>query len=111
MKISYIKTVFQRAYSQSFTDEIFIISSRFAKENLPIYILKDWNNQFIDGTFYESEISKVDVTDNTIFKIDKIIKTRVRRKRKESLVSWLGWRKDFNSWLPTKNISKYKDTI
>ena len=111
VKISYMKTVFQRAYSQTYTDEVFIISSRYAKENIPIYILKDWNNEIINGTFYESEISEVDVSDNTVYKIDKIIKTRIRNKRKECLISWKGWRKEFDSWVPAENIADYKDSI
>ena len=49
IKISYLKRSFQRAYDQSFTDEVFIISGRYAKENLPIYILKDWHNSIIQG--------------------------------------------------------------
>ena len=111
VKISRIKTVFQRAYSQTYTDEVFIVSNRYSKDNLAIYILKDWNNEIINGRFYESEISKVKVDENSVFKIDKILKTKMVLGEKIALISWLGWSKKFNSWIPFENIENYADTI
>jgi hypothetical protein len=40
----------------------------------------------VDGTFYESELSKVIVTGETTFRIENMLK----RKKHEVLVKWWG---------------------
>ena len=41
-----------------------------------------------------------------MFKIEKIIKYKGRGNRKEGLVHWLGWPKQFDSWIPVSNLNK-----
>ena len=43
---------------------------------LPIYRLEDFPDEEIKGTFYQSDLQKVDVRDDDIRKIEKILKTK-----------------------------------
>jgi hypothetical protein len=49
---------------------------------LSIYRLKDFHDEEIKGTFYQSELQKVDVRDDDIWKIEKILKTKGKATNK-----------------------------
>ena len=55
--------------------------------------------------FYQKELQKVEVSDDDIFKIEKVIKYKGRGNKKEALVCWLGWPKQFHSWIPVSNLN------
>jgi len=46
----------------------------------------------------------VRVTNQTTYKIDKILDKRVRRGILEYLVRWRGYGADFDSWVPATDI-------
>lgn len=60
----------------------------------------------IQGTFYASELQKVSKDENTIWRIDKILRKRKVRGKEEVLVRWLGWPKKFDSWIPKADIKE-----
>jgi len=51
----------------------------------------------IEGSFYEQELLKSAVPD--YMEMDKVIQERKKGKKKEYLVSFVGWPKKFNRWL------------
>ena len=56
VKIPYMKKTFDREYSEKWSGEIFTITDRKINQNQPMYQLKDYNNDIIDGYFYEPEL-------------------------------------------------------
>ena len=108
MKVSYLRTIFDREYTEKWTDEHFVIVDRFMRAGIAVYKLKDFANQLIGGTFYTEELQKVFIPENKTYKIDKIIRTRTRKGRKEVLVSWRGWPKQFSSWISAKEVKALK---
>ena len=62
-----------------------------------MYKITDLNGEEIKGTFYEPELQK---TNQELFRIEKVIK----RVKKKSLVKWIGYSDDFNSWVDNKDI-------
>ena len=88
LRISHLKTVFTRAYDETYSGEVFRIYKRYHRGTLPIYRLQDLQQEEIKGTFYESELQKIDYDPDQPFKIDKIIKTRGKREAKQHLVQW-----------------------
>jgi len=56
--------------------------------------------------FYQEELTPVTVGKQTMFKIDKIIGTRVRLGIKERKVRLLGYGPDFDSWIKASTIKK-----
>lgn len=102
VRISYLKKQFMRAYDQTFTGEIFIITSRFKRNGIPIYHLKDYNDQIVFGTFYQQELQLV--IPPTTWKVSKILKTRKKGKNKEHLVRWLHFPPAFDSWIKSSDV-------
>lgn len=99
VRISHLKYAFQRDFQQKWTEEVFIVNQRIIREGIPLYKLKDYANDPIEGTFYGPELQKVNKTMDEIWRIDKVIKKRKRGGKTELFVSWLGWPKKFNSYI------------
>lgn len=93
---------FQRDYQQKWTEEIFRINARYLRQGIPVYKLVDYDNETIQGTFYQSELQRVSKRD--VFKVDKILKRRKRKGVSEVFVSWLGYPKKFNTWVKETDL-------
>ena len=94
----YKRKVFDRGYTENWTEEVFIIDK--IQYTTPItYKLKDLNDEQIKGSFYEPELLKAN---QEIFRIDKVI--RRDYKKKQALVKWKGYNDAFNSWIPIKDL-------
>ena len=104
VRLSHIRKPFDREYDEKWTDEVFQITDRTRKSNIPIYWLKDYDNDPILGSFYQSELQKISLDDETTYKVERIIKKRTRRGVKECFVKWDGWHRKFNSWIPETEI-------
>ena len=104
VQISTIRKPFQREYETKWSAEIFKIQQRFLRQGLPIYNIVDWDDQPVEGTFYQKELQKVVATAENLFKIEHVIKYKGHGKNKEALVKWKGWPKMFNSWIPASSL-------
>ena len=104
VRISKYKTVFSKGYTPNWSEEVFIITDLIAR-NPNVYKLKDLNNEPIEGIFYETELQKV-INEDEVFKIERILKTKVRNKIKEVYVKWLGYSNKFNSWVIASDVIK-----
>jgi hypothetical protein len=85
VKISKMQRPFEKAYNQGWTEENFTIAEQIAR-NPPVYKIKDFGNEILDGIFYETELQKVIKKDN-VYRVDSILRTRTRNGRKQYLVS------------------------
>jgi len=101
VRITYVRHPFER---QKWTEELFIIRHRFLREGIPVYQIKDFEDENIDGTFYQQELQKVNKDEDKAWKIEKILKRRKRRGVEQALVRWLGWPKKFDSWVDVSEI-------
>ena len=99
VRISLNKNIFEKSYETNWTEEIFVIYD-IKYSNVPYYYLKDLNDEKLDGTFYEQELQK---TNLTLYVIEKIIKT----KNDKLFVKWRGYKNSFNSWIDKKDVIKY----
>lgn len=108
MRVTHIRNVFDREYSQKRAGELFKVARRFRREELPVYKIEDWSGENIKGTFYKQELQAVNVDDNTEFYIEKIWKKRIRRKRREVLVRWLHWPKKYDTWIQEADLKNYR---
>ncbi|KAK3087426.1 hypothetical protein FSP39_005823 [Pinctada imbricata] len=106
VRISHLRNIFRREYDDRWTREIFFITSKFIKDNICFYTLKDYSNEEIIGNFYQSELQKAVIDDNATYTVEKVLRKRKRNNKEEVLVKWLGWDKKFNSWIP---LSELKD--
>ena len=85
---------------------MFIITSRDRFHGVNFYQLKDYADEPIDGYFYEGELQKVTKDLDTLFRVEKVLKSRTRRGQKEHFVKWMGWPKKFNSWIKDSDIKR-----
>ena len=97
VKISYNKKQFDREYSEKWSGEIFTVVDRKRNQNIPMYKLKDYNNEVIESHFYELELQLAYMDSNIVYKIEEILKRCKRHGVPEVLVKWKGWPVKFNS--------------
>ena len=107
VRISHIRSVFDREYSQKWTGELFKVKSRYRREDVNVYTLEGWDGETIEGTFYEPELQAVNVDETTEYHIEKVLRKRTRQRQKEVLVRWLHWPKKYDTWIPEKDVSRY----
>ncbi len=103
VRISKYKHIFEKGYLPNFTQEIFTIRERISR-NPPVYRLKDYNSDPIEGVFYEQELVKT-IKEDDVYKIEKILQHRTRRGVKEFYVKWLGYPNSFNQWIPERDLA------
>ena len=102
--ISKEKMNFAKGAEQNFSKELFRVAKVIKRWPRPFYELVDLNRTQIDGQFYQEELTAVRVTKNTVYKIEKVLDVRVRRGIREYLVSWRGYSREFDSWVPASSV-------
>ena len=101
VRISRVKGVFEKGYHPNWSQEIFkikAVSSRFPF----VYYLQDYNEEQIEGSFYEQELQKVKYPN--VFLVENIEKTRRHKGKIQHFVKWLGWDKKWNQWIDDKDL-------
>lgn len=96
VRITKKKGVFEKGYTPRWTEEVFTVTS-LQYTDPPTYKISDYNNEEIQGTFYEQELQK---TSQEVYRIEKVIK----RRGNKSLVKWKGYPESFNSWIDNKEF-------
>ncbi len=98
VRISVHKRLFEKGATANWSEEIFEISKVEAL-NPTVYRIKDLAGEEIDGAFYREQLQK---TDQSIYRIDRIIRKRPRTG--EVLVKWSGYPDQFDSWIPEIDV-------
>jgi len=104
VRISHLKNVFTRAYDQTYSGEVFQVNKRYYRGTLPIYRLRDLQNEDITGTFYQSELQKINIDPNQTWKVDRVLKSRGKGRNKQYFVQWKHFPKKFNSWINANDL-------
>lgn len=123
VRVSRLQEHFRRAYEENWSHELFTVVDRKINQGHAMYTLMSWlvketkdkktgektrEKEFIDGDFYEKELQKVDPDFNPVYRIAEVLKERTvgrgKNKKVEVLVSWLGWHKKFNQWIPKDSL-------
>ena len=98
VRIAMQRQPFRKGYLGQWSQEIFEIAARLP--TVPVtYELSDLTGERIKGRFYEPEIQQVLMSNDELFDIDRIIKTRKRNGKIQYLVSWKGYPSKFDSWV------------
>lgn len=108
VRISKLRKAFQRYYSEHWTNEVFIVKFRKITQDIPLYILDDYDHDPIEGVFYEEELQKIYFDENTKYNIEEVEETKKINRKNYSFVKWKGWPRKFNTWILTSTIEDYK---
>jgi len=86
VRISKAKRTFVKSYLPSYTEEMFTIYERFARQ-VPVYKLKDDAGQIVDGPFYEPELQKI-IKNDYVYRVEKILRKRNGKATQTSIIAW-----------------------
>ena len=98
VRISKQRLTFEKSYLPSWSEELFTVTKRSWRQQVPVYTLKDFSGEVIQGSFYEQELQKVRKTDD-FYRVERVIRRRKRKGKTEYFVKWLGYPSSFNSWV------------
>lgn len=96
--VSYDKShsAFRKDYDYSWSGEVHTVTHRYRRQGIPVYKVKGYDNEPIEGTFYQSQLQKIIHNENKLFLVEKVLK----RKKNEVLVHWMNWPSRYDSWIP-----------
>lgn len=83
---------FDKGYYPNWTDRLFEVEKIYRGPKKSVYTISDDTEQ----RYYPEQLQKVR---QNLYRIEKVIKTRMRRNKKEFFVKWLGYSDEFNSWV------------
>lgn len=102
VRISVTKGIFAKGYKPNWSIELFKVNE--VLDTNPItYKIEDWNGEKIEGSFYANELLKTKFKDE-LYLVDKVIKKRTYKGKKQVFVSWLGYRENMNSWIDESEL-------
>lgn len=97
-------TVFLRGYHERFKRELFTIIAVERRMPIPAYTLKSLDkDDVISGLFYNNELQKVL---GGVYKVEKVIKRRVRNGKVQLYVKWLDFGPSHNSWIDAEDVTE-----
>lgn len=105
VRISKQKPVFGKGYEEKWSDETFTIDSINTKYDPPLYSLRDEKGEVLKGSFYEQELQTVPA--NSIHRIEKILRTRTNKGKRQALVKWKGYVEP--TWIDYSQIQSVTD--
>ena len=108
VRISKYKSIFNKGYLPSFTEEYFKIKQVIIGNPI-VYKLEDSEGEDLNGIFYENELSAYSPSEETEYKIEAVLGRKTLKGKKYVLVKYKGWPDKFNEWLPASQLEKLGD--
>ena len=88
---------FKKGYLPGWTEEVFVVS-HVRRHLVVTYRLSEWDGTPIKGTFYGPDVQKGQVSDDSLFRVEKVLK----RKGRNVFVLWKGWPAKYDNWIPAQ---------
>lgn len=102
VRVSRIKGTFEKkSATPNWSPEVFEVV-QVLDTRPPTYKLKDHKGNILEGSFYEQEMQKTKVPD--IYLVEKVLKERKRRGKKEYLVKWIGFPESEATWEDARDV-------
>ena len=101
VRLSGERIVFRKGYEQGWTEEIYTVCRRMLRDP-PVYVVKDEQDEELQGVFYDNELQRVVKPD--VYIIEQVLKTRGVGNQREYFVKWQGYPKKFNQWVKHRDV-------
>ena len=101
---------FRKGYESGWSTEVFKVHNirDFPYDGLKLYYLEDLYGEKIKGGFYKQEIQKIRFNpESNVYKIEKILGSKGKRRNKQYLVKWVGYPDKFNSYIKASEIKNH----
>jgi hypothetical protein len=95
----YIFTPFDKSYYPNWTDQIFEVETAKSGPVKTVYSISDDSSQ----KYYPEQLQKVK---NNLYRVEKVIRRRIFKGKRQSFVKWLGYPANYNSWIDDSEIIK-----
>ncbi|XP_062580016.1 uncharacterized protein LOC134242027 [Saccostrea cucullata] len=109
VRISKAKRTFEKGYLPNWTTEIFTIAQRVPGRYPYVYRVQDYNQEELEGTFYEKELQQI-IKKDDVYEVEEILGYKKRRVGKKIIqevkVRWKGYPPSFDSWIPQTDLIK-----
>ena len=103
VRLNKIHCTFEKGYLPGWTEEVFVVH-RVVPGPVPTYKIREWDDTPVQGTFYDAHLQKVHVSDQALFRIEKVLK----RQKDRWLVKWKGWPDKYNSWTARRDVTSLR---
>ena len=91
---------FEKGYLPGWTEEVFVAHC-VVPGAVPTYKIREWDDTPVKGTFYDADLQKVHVSNEALFRIEKVLK----RQKDLLFVKWKGWPDKYNSWIASQDVT------
>lgn len=101
VRVSLIRHALDKSYRGTYSAQVFTIRGR--RLGRPhSYQLSNFEGEHVDGLFYEEELILAKDRPDRMYMVDQVHQRRTnpKTKKKEVLVSWLGWPASVRDWIP-----------
>jgi hypothetical protein len=107
VKISQIKgSPFVKNFDQNWSEETFRIVGIDNTASPIMYTLEDLQHNILAGKFYTEELQVVGEKPPSLYRIEKIIRSKGKGRYKQHLVKWHGYPSSYNSWIYKNQVKK-----
>ena len=102
VRISRIKGIFEHGFLPNWSEQIYKIHK--INNSTPVtYILRDLQDEVIEGSFYDEELQK---TSQEIYRIEKVLRKKKINGIEHGLVKWIRYSDKFNEWIPVSKLQE-----
>ena len=101
-------------YAERWSKEIFTVQARKFRNGIQVYKVVDDEGEVLVGSFYAQELQRVtEPKKDKLYDVKEILKERTvtdskGKKKKEYLVSFVGFPRKFNQWIPQSDVKTKK---
>jgi len=103
VRVKYELKPMDKSYFPLWSEVVYTIKKVLRKYSIPQYVL-ELNGEELPRRFYPEELQKVTITENTLWRIERILGNRTKNGVREVRVKWFGYPSKFNSWIPEVQI-------
>ncbi|KAL3114330.1 hypothetical protein niasHT_011731 [Heterodera trifolii] len=97
------KHIFEKGYIPNYSDHVYTVDEAWST-NPQHYLLKDYYGTKLKRKFYLPELTKVQIDENTMYRIEKKYKERMKDGKKEILVKFIGFPEKY--WVTHEDFEK-----
>lgn len=109
IRISKVKTAFEKGYLPNWTGEVFSVKKELGHPPKRVYKIEDMLGEEIAGSFYPEEIQRVKSDPNTTLPVERIIKRKKVKGKNLVFVKFLDHPDKFNRWIKESDIKNSDD--